>query len=157
VWLGRPVTSICARVSNGLSLLVQEKLRDPHQGPLFVFCEQRDLLTKVMRHDGQGTCLYAKRLERGRFIWRSPVDRKGTITWGQLGYPIWKEPTGACRSRRGYRERPASSSQSARSPATLSLSRRRRPEGGRNRILVASCAVLRSRQPPSWLEVVPVV
>jgi transposase len=37
-------------------------------------------------HDGQGMCLYAKRLERGRFIWPSPADGTVTITPGQLGY-----------------------------------------------------------------------
>ena len=28
----------------------------------------------MLWHDGQGMCLFAKRLERGRFIWPSPAD-----------------------------------------------------------------------------------
>jgi transposase len=60
---------------DGLSLLVQEKLRrDPHNGYLFVFRGRRGSLIKVLWHDGQGMCLYAKRLERGRFIW--PLGRR---------------------------------------------------------------------------------
>jgi transposase len=71
----------------GLALLVQEKLkRDPHQGHLFVFRGRRGSLIKVLWHDGQGMCLFAKRLERGRFIWPSPADGTVTITPAQLGY-----------------------------------------------------------------------
>jgi transposase len=51
---------------DGLALLVQETLkRDPHNGHLFVFRGPRGGLIKVLWHDGQGMCLFAKRLERG--------------------------------------------------------------------------------------------
>jgi transposase len=54
---------------DGLAVLVQEKLgHDPHGGHLFVFRGRRGSLIKVLWHDGQGMCLFAKRLERGRFI-----------------------------------------------------------------------------------------
>ena len=43
-------------------------------------------LIKVLWHDTQGTCLFAKRLERGRFIWPSPAEGVVTITPAQLGY-----------------------------------------------------------------------
>ena len=39
--------------------------RDPHSGHLFVFRGRRGGLIKVLWHDGQGLCLFAKRLERG--------------------------------------------------------------------------------------------
>jgi len=52
---------------DGLALLVQETLRlDPHSGHLFVFRGRRGGLLKVLWHDGQGMCLYANGLERGR-------------------------------------------------------------------------------------------
>lgn len=55
---------------NGLSVLVQEVLRrDPFSGALFVFRGRRGDLIKVLHWDGQGFCLFAKRLERGRFVW----------------------------------------------------------------------------------------
>src|ERR1700739_3010794 len=72
---------------DGLAVLVQEVLkRDPHKGHLFVFRGRRGGLIKVLWHDGQGLCLYAKRLERGRFIWPSAADGVVTITSAQLGY-----------------------------------------------------------------------
>jgi transposase len=43
-------------------------------------------LVKVLWHDTQGTCLFAKRLEQGRFIWPSPAEGVVTITPAQLGY-----------------------------------------------------------------------
>ena len=53
-------------------------------------------LIKVLWHDGQGLCLYAKRLERGRFLWPSPADGVVTITPAQLGYLLegidWRMP-----------------------------------------------------------------
>ncbi|WP_410051879.1 IS66 family insertion sequence element accessory protein TnpB [Bradyrhizobium sp. SZCCHNR3072] len=51
---------------------------------------------KVLWHDGQGMCLFTKRLERGRFIWPQPVARAVTITLAQLGYLLedidWRHP-----------------------------------------------------------------
>ena len=63
---------------DGLSLLAQEVLRaDPFSGHLFVFRGKRGDLIKVLYWDGQGLCLFAKRLERGRFIW--PQAREGSV------------------------------------------------------------------------------
>jgi transposase len=62
---------------DGLAVLVKETLkRNPHNGNLFVFRGRRGGLLKVLWHDGQGMCLFAKRLERGRFIWPSTVPRE---------------------------------------------------------------------------------
>ena len=53
-------------------------------------------LVKILWHDGQGMCLYAKRLERGRFIWPSSSEGVVTITAAQLGYLLegidWRMP-----------------------------------------------------------------
>jgi transposase len=63
---------------DGLSLLTQEVLReDPFSGHLFVFRGRRGDLIKVLYWDGQGLCLFAKRLEMGRFIW--PKAREGSV------------------------------------------------------------------------------
>ncbi|WP_348626882.1 IS66 family insertion sequence element accessory protein TnpB [Rhizobium leguminosarum] len=43
-------------------------------------------LIKVIWHDGQGACLFTKKLERGRFIWPSAADGMVVITPAQLGY-----------------------------------------------------------------------
>jgi transposase len=64
---------------DGLSMLAQEVLKqDPFSGSLFVFRGKRGDLIKVLYWDGQGFCLFAKRLEKGRFIW--PVTRAGVVT-----------------------------------------------------------------------------
>jgi len=79
-----------------LSFHVQEVLRDPLNGHLFVFRGRRGGLLKVIWHDGQGACLFTKRLERGRFLWPSPADGAVTITSAQLGYLLegidWRNP-----------------------------------------------------------------
>ena len=43
-------------------------------------------LSQILWHDGLGTSLYAKRLERGRFLWPSPADGAVSVTAAQLGY-----------------------------------------------------------------------
>jgi transposase len=96
VWLATGHTDM-RKGFDGLALLVQEKLRrDAHSGQLFVFRGRRGWLIKVLWHDGQGMCLFAKRLERGRFIWPSPADGMVTITPAQLGYLLegidWRMP-----------------------------------------------------------------
>jgi transposase len=79
--------------------------RDPHSGQLFVFRRRRGGLIKILWHDGQGMCLFAKRLERGRFIWPSASAGAVTITAAQLGYllegidSLMPQHTG-CRLRR---------------------------------------------------------
>ena len=53
----------------GLALLVQQGLkRDPHDGELFVFRGRAGSLIKIIWQDGIGMPLYAKRLEKRRFV-----------------------------------------------------------------------------------------
>jgi transposase len=96
VWIATGHTDM-RRGMNGLALQVQEGLkRDPHAGDLFVFRGRRGDLIKILWHDGLGMSLYAKRLERGRFIWPSPADGVIAITAAQLGYMLegidWRNP-----------------------------------------------------------------
>jgi len=96
VWLATGHTDM-RRGFDGLALLVQEQLkRDPHSGQLFVFRGRRGGLIKILWHDGQGMCLFAKRLERGRFIWPSASAGAVAITAAQLGYLLegidWRMP-----------------------------------------------------------------
>ena len=88
-----------------LALLVQETLkRDPHAGDLYVFRGRRGDLIKIVWHDGQGACLFTKRLERGRFIWPSVADGAVTISAAQLSYLLsgidWRMPQETWRPNR---------------------------------------------------------
>ena len=96
VWIATGYTDM-RRGMNGLALQVQEALkRYPHAGDLYIFRGRRGDLIKVLWHDGLGMSLYAKRLERGRFIWPSPADGVIAITASQLGYMLegidWRNP-----------------------------------------------------------------
>ena len=96
VWLAAGATDM-RRGFDGLSRQVQQVLgHDPFSGHLFVFRGRRGNLIKVLWHDGQGMCLFSKRLEHGRFIWPSPADGTVAITPAQLGYLLegidWRLP-----------------------------------------------------------------
>ena len=82
---------------DGLAVLVQQVLpEDPHSGALFVFRGKRGHLVKLLWFDGQGLCLFSKRLDRGRFVW--PVTATGavTLTPAQLSMLLegidWRRP-----------------------------------------------------------------
>ena len=96
VWLAVGHTDM-RRGMNGLALPVQQALgRAPHAGDLYVFRGRRGDLVKIVWHDGLGMSLYAKRLERGRFIWPSPTDGCVSISGPQLAYMLdgidWRNP-----------------------------------------------------------------
>lgn len=57
----------------GLLALVQQVFRDedPYAGSLFVFVNRRGNFIKAIAWDRTGFVLYAKRLERGRFVFPS--------------------------------------------------------------------------------------
>ena len=100
VWLATGHTDM-RKGFDGLALLVQERLsRDPHSGHLFVFRGRRGDLVKALWYDGQGFCLFSKRLERGRFLWPSPADGAVTVTPAQLGYLLEGIDCG-CRGKPG--------------------------------------------------------
>lgn len=70
-----------------LALMVQEDLgRDPFQGDIFVFRGKNSRLIKALWHDGIGLSLYAKRLERGHFIWPETEGGAIALTAGQMSY-----------------------------------------------------------------------
>ncbi|WP_338606830.1 IS66 family insertion sequence element accessory protein TnpB (plasmid) [Pelagibacterium nitratireducens] len=96
VWLAAGHTDM-RKGFNSLALVVQEVLkRDPHGGHLFVFRGRKGNLVRIIWHDGQGACVFTKRLERGRFLWPSPADGVVTISSAQLGYLLegidWRMP-----------------------------------------------------------------
>ena len=96
VWIAAGHTDM-RRGMQSLALLVQEALkRDPHAGDLYVFRGRSGSLIKILWHDGVGMSLYAKRLERGRFVWPSPTDGVVGISAPQLAYMLdgidWQNP-----------------------------------------------------------------
>lgn len=87
---------------NGLSALAEKVLaEDPFSGHLFVFRGRRGDLIKVIWFDGQGACLFSKRLEKGRFVWLSSADGKVSVTPAQLSMLLegidWRMPRRAWR------------------------------------------------------------
>lgn len=96
IWLVAGITDM-RRGFNGLSAQVQTALTDdPFSGHLFVFRGRRGDLLKVLWWDGDGMCLYAKRLERGRFIWPRAENGKVHLTAAQLSMLLegidWRIP-----------------------------------------------------------------
>ena len=82
---------------NGLSMLVQDVLgKDVFTGHFFVFRGRQGDLIKILCWDGQGFCLFAKRLERGRFVWPSATDGVAHVTSAQLSMLLegidWRMP-----------------------------------------------------------------
>ena len=74
---------------DGLAAEVSNILKaDPFSGGLFIFRSKRGDYLKVLYWDGSGLCLYAKRLEQGRFVWPSIVDARLKLTPAQMSLLI---------------------------------------------------------------------
>jgi len=77
--------------------MVQTKLeQDPFSGHVFVFRGRRGHLIKVLWWDGDGLCLFAKRLERGRFVWPQATSGTVSLSRAQLSMLLegidWRRP-----------------------------------------------------------------
>jgi len=78
---GRPVDM--RKSFTGLIATTKRALgQDPLSGDLFVFVNRRGDYLKALYFDRSGFCIWAKRLERGRFVsnWQRAVDRQLDVT-----------------------------------------------------------------------------
>jgi transposase len=96
VWLAAGVTDM-RKGMDGLAALVQTTLAEnPFSGHIFVFRGRRGDLVKLLWFDGDGICLYAKRLERGRFVWPQATSGSVALSAAQLAMLLegidWRRP-----------------------------------------------------------------
>lgn len=96
IWIAAGVTDL-RRGFTGLSAIVQTKLeQNPFGGHVFVFRGRRGDLIKILWWDSDGLCLFAKRLERGRFIWPKAENGTVALTRAQLSMLLegidWRRP-----------------------------------------------------------------
>jgi len=96
IWIAAGVTDL-RRGFTGLSAIVQTTLeKSPFSGHVFIFRGRRGDLIKVLWWDGDGLCLLAKRLERGRFIWPKADSGTVALTGAQLSMLLegidWRRP-----------------------------------------------------------------
>lgn len=103
VWLATGHTDL-RKGFDGLAMLVQDHLRrDPFSGQAFVFRGRQGGLIKVLWWDGQGLCLFSKRLEKGRFVWPATAGGAAALTPAQLAMLLegidWRAPERTDRPR----------------------------------------------------------
>jgi transposase len=96
IWIATGHTDM-RRGMRGLALQVQQGLgRDPFAGDVFVFRGRRGTLIKAIWHDGLGLSLYAKRLDRGKFVWPQTVAGVVSLSAAQMSYLLeaidWRNP-----------------------------------------------------------------
>jgi transposase len=96
VWLAAGMTDM-RRGMHSLAALVQTTLAEnPFSGHIFAFRGRRGDLIKLLWWSGDGLCLFAKKLERGKFVW--PLASSGTVhlSSAQLSMLLeginWKRP-----------------------------------------------------------------
>ena len=96
VWLASGVTDM-RKGFPGFAAQAERVLKaDPYSGHLFIYRGRRGDLIEMIWWDGQGACLFSKRLERGRFVWPSASDGKIVMTPAQLSMLLegidWRAP-----------------------------------------------------------------
>ncbi|MGH8702179.1 MAG: IS66 family insertion sequence element accessory protein TnpB, partial [Burkholderiales bacterium] len=96
VWVAAGVTDM-RKGMDGLAALVQTTLSEnAFSGQIFVFRGRRGDLVKLLWFDGDGLCLFAKRLERGRFVWPQATSGTVALSAAQLSMLLegidWRRP-----------------------------------------------------------------
>ncbi len=96
IWLAAGFTDM-RRGMDGLASLVQAALQaNPFCGHVFLFRGKRGDLVKIMWWSGDGMNLYAKRLEKGRFIWPQAESGSVHLSAAQLSMLLegidWRRP-----------------------------------------------------------------
>jgi len=96
IWIAAGITDM-RRGFDGLAALVQTQLQaDPFSGQVFVFRGRRGDRIKVLWWDGDGLCLFAKRLEHGKFVWPQVTHGSVALTPAQLSMLLegidWRRP-----------------------------------------------------------------
>ena len=72
---------------NGLSILVEQHMsKDPFSGDLFVFCNRRRNIIKILYWDRNGFCLWHKRLEEHQFKWPRSAEEVVMIGSRELAF-----------------------------------------------------------------------
>lgn len=104
IWIAAGVTDM-RKGFDGLAALVQETLaEDPFSGQMFVFRGRRGDRVKLLWWDGDGLCLLAKRLERGRFVWPQASSGSVSLSAAQLSMLLegidWRRPERTWRPER---------------------------------------------------------
>lgn len=82
-----PAPTDMRRSFDGLAAMVRSSLnRDPLVGDLFLFVSRNRRQAKVLYWDGTGLCVFAKRLEQGRFNapWKSVPTKPWRLTMTEL-------------------------------------------------------------------------
>ena len=86
VWLAAGATDM-RKGFDSLAVQAQTVLgQDPFSGHVFCFRGRRGDLIKLLWWDGDGLCLFAKRLERGRFVWPRAEAGVAVLTRAQLSF-----------------------------------------------------------------------
>ena len=86
VYLAAGITDMRNAI-NGLSMLVEGQLAlDPFSGHLFVFCNRRRNMIKILYWDRNGFCLWQKRLEKHRFRWPESWEQGLKLDHRQLSW-----------------------------------------------------------------------
>ena len=85
------------RGMDGLAAIVQSALAEnPFSGHVFIFRGRRGDLVKLLWWSADGLCLFAKRLERGRFVWPQATEGRVHLSGAQLSMLLegidWRRP-----------------------------------------------------------------
>lgn len=103
VWLCQHPTDM-RKSFDGLSAMAKGVLgEDPLSGELFVFVNRRRTHLKCLYFEGDGYCVWAKRLERGCFQVRFGHSAKACIDWSTFQLLVEGIDLGSVRRLKRYR------------------------------------------------------
>jgi transposase len=98
-------TTDMRKAINGLSILVEQGMGlNPFSGDLFVFCNRRRNILKILYWDANGFCLWHKRLEEDCFKWPQRREQVLSINRNQLNWLLAGLDFASAHQRLYYRK-----------------------------------------------------
>jgi transposase len=96
IWIAAGVTDMRCGFNSLAAKVETALLEDPFSGHVFVFRGRCGDILKILWWTGDGLCLLAKRLERGRFIWPQATEGSVSLSQAQLSMLLegidWRRP-----------------------------------------------------------------
>ena len=83
----RPGHTDMRKAINGLSSVVKKEMNlIPNSGYLFLFCNRRRNILKILYWDKNGFCLWQKKLEIHKFPWIDNGEEKISLSFQELNW-----------------------------------------------------------------------
>jgi transposase len=81
----KPGETDMRKAVNGLTIIIQNEMAlSPFSRNMYLFCNRRKKILRIIYWDRNGFCMWQKKLEKQRFPWPDSVEKAREINFEQI-------------------------------------------------------------------------